>query len=208
MAAGITNSFPRASRIRDPGTLQTHLLLSSSARTPLITLWTASWCASCRSVAPIIREVVEESSTSADGEGSSASGDGDGDGAGAAMYAEVEIDSPTGGGEMGGRYAVRSLLITPPPPQPFPSLPSSCLQLPSLQHVRLANPEHGQITSIPTLLAFSKGEPVSTTRVTDVKQLGDRNFLRKWLAEEVKRDGGGGGGGGGGFLGGLFGGGR
>ncbi|KAF2672298.1 hypothetical protein BT63DRAFT_411578 [Microthyrium microscopicum] len=59
------------------------------------------------------------------------------------------------------------------------------------------------IKSMPTLLAFSRGEPQWDTRVTDPKMLEDRDFLIKWIEEEARR--GGKGGAGGGLFGGLFG---
>ncbi|KAL2356780.1 hypothetical protein BJ546DRAFT_1059326 [Cryomyces antarcticus] len=70
------------------------LLLSASSRKPLITLWTARWCASCKEVAPIIKELVE-----ADGIGESEGGIG---------YAEVELDAPTIG-DLPMRYMITSM---------------------------------------------------------------------------------------------------
>lgn len=68
------------------------------------------------------------------------------------------------------------------------------------------------ITSLPTLMAFRRQEAQLQTRVTDVKQLKDREFLRRWVREEASKGGeggsGGGSGSGSGLLGGLFGGGR
>ena len=62
-----------------------------------------------------------------------------------------------------------------------------------------------QITSIPTLLAFSRQEPQQKTRVTSVDEMKDREFLRMWIEQEARRAGEGGAGGGGGLFGGLFG---
>jgi hypothetical protein len=59
------------------------------------------------------------------------------------------------------------------------------------------------ISSIPTLLAFSRGEPQMRTRVTDLAQMRDRAFLTRWIEEEARR--GGKGGAGGSWFGGLFG---
>jgi len=57
----------------------TYQLLSSSSRTPLITLWTASWCPSCKHVAPLIQELIES---------------GVGEAEGGVGYCTVEYDSP------------------------------------------------------------------------------------------------------------------
>ncbi|ATY60621.1 Thioredoxin-like protein [Cordyceps militaris] len=67
------------SRIRNNDTFQTHLALSSSSRTPLLTLWTASWCPTCRNVEPLIRSLVES---------------GVGEPQGGVAFAPVEFDSP------------------------------------------------------------------------------------------------------------------
>jgi len=62
------------------------------------------------------------------------------------------------------------------------------------------------ITSIPTLLSFSRGEPQQLTKVTEKAKLQDAQFLRVWIENEAKRGGKGGAGGGlGGLLSGLFG---
>jgi hypothetical protein len=60
------------------------------------------------------------------------------------------------------------------------------------------------IRSIPTLLAFSRGEPQMKTKVIDVAMMRDRAFLKRWIEEEAQR--GGKGGAGGSWFGGLFGG--
>jgi len=59
-----------------------------------------------------------------------------------------------------------------------------------------------QINSIPTLLAFSRGEAQIDTKVTRLEQLQDRQFLVQWLKIEAARRGQGGAGGGG--LTGIF----
>ncbi|MCJ1405764.1 hypothetical protein MMC11_008994 [Xylographa trunciseda] len=59
------------------------------------------------------------------------------------------------------------------------------------------------ITSIPTLMAFSRGEPQQLTKLTDTAELQDREFLTLWIENEARR--GGAGGAGGGFFGGIFG---
>jgi hypothetical protein len=55
------------------------------------------------------------------------------------------------------------------------------------------------IRSVPTLLAFDarRGEPIASTKVSDARQLADRQFLVDWVRKEASRHGGGGGGGGG-----------
>jgi hypothetical protein len=60
------------------------------------------------------------------------------------------------------------------------------------------------IRGVPTLLAFSRGEPQMETRETDVRLLEDRAWLTRWIEEEARR-GGKGGAGGSGWFGGLFG---
>ncbi|TLS22328.1 uncharacterized protein PpBr36_09884 [Pyricularia pennisetigena] len=67
------------SPIRSPSTFHTHLLLSSSARMPLITLWTTSWCPSCKHVEPLLKSVVES---------------GVGEDQGGVGFALVELDAP------------------------------------------------------------------------------------------------------------------
>lgn len=66
-------------RIRTPDAFHTHILLSSSARTPLLTLWATSWCPSCKTVAPLLQSIVES---------------GVGEAEGGVAYAPVELDSP------------------------------------------------------------------------------------------------------------------
>lgn len=138
--------------IRNEVEFDDQLLSSASSRTALITLWTASWCPSCKIVTPIIRDLIETQ--------------GAGEEAGGVSFAEVEFDSPTIG-EVAGRYA---------------------------------------ITSLPTLMAFSRQEAQLQTRVTDMNEMKDKEFLRRWIADEARRGGKGGQGGGSGFLGGIFGG--
>ena len=50
------------------------------------------------------------------------------------------------------------------------------------------------ITSMPTLLAFSRGEAMNPTRVTDPKLMKDREWLKEWIRMEAKRRGSGSGG--------------
>jgi thiol-disulfide isomerase/thioredoxin len=64
------------------------------------------------------------------------------------------------------------------------------------------------ITSMPTLLAFDRGEAMTETKVTDPKMLKDERWLKEWIRSEARRRGNGGGGGSGlgaGIFGGLFG---
>lgn len=60
-----------------------------------------------------------------------------------------------------------------------------------------------QISSMPTLMAFSRQEPRLETRVTRLNELKDKEFLKNWIEEEARR--GGKGGAGGSLFGGLFG---
>jgi hypothetical protein len=59
-----------------------------------------------------------------------------------------------------------------------------------------------RVNSIPTLLAFSRGEPQNETKVARLEDLKSKSFLEAWIREEAKR---GGKGGAGGKLFGLFG---
>lgn len=60
------------------------------------------------------------------------------------------------------------------------------------------------ISSMPTLLAFSRGEPQVGTKLMDVRQMSDRRFLEEWIRSEARR-GGDGGAGGSSIFSGLFG---
>ena len=63
-----------------------------------------------------------------------------------------------------------------------------------------------QIASIPTMLAFSRQEAQLQTRLTNVEEMKDKDFLRLWIEDEAIRGASGGNGGiGGGLFGGLFG---
>lgn len=77
--------------VRDPAEFSNLLLLSASERRPLLTLWTASYCGSCRAVLPIIRDVIEK--------------EGAGETDGGVSFAEVEVDA-VGMGGLGGEYFV------------------------------------------------------------------------------------------------------
>lgn len=80
--------------IRTPDELQTLLLVSSSNNKSLITLWTAGWCAPCKTITPLIRSLVEE--------------EGAGEQDGGISFAEVELDAPTIG-DLPITYAVNSV---------------------------------------------------------------------------------------------------
>ena len=60
------------------------------------------------------------------------------------------------------------------------------------------------ITSMPTLLAFDRGEAMTDTKVTDPKLLRDEVWLKEWIANEARREGSGGGGLRAGIFGALF----
>ena len=77
--------------VRSASDFDALILLSASARTALITFWTASWCPSCRAISPLIRQLIEE--------------EGAGEGTGGVGYAEIEFDSPTLG-DVAGRYCL------------------------------------------------------------------------------------------------------
>lgn len=65
--------------VRRPDDFQSYLLLSSSARAPLLTFWTASYCSTCRAISPILNELLES---------------GVGEDEGGVSFCEVEYDSP------------------------------------------------------------------------------------------------------------------
>ncbi|KAL2263825.1 hypothetical protein VTK26DRAFT_4873 [Humicola hyalothermophila] len=141
--------------VRNLDQFYTYQLLSSSSRTPLLTLWTTSWCPTCRVVAPLMKELVRS---------------GVGEAEGGVGYCAVEFDAPdVMSSGLGATY---------------------------------------MINSIPTLLSFDAGEAQIQTKVTDGRQLGDRNFLEEWIRNEARRHGNRGAGGpgaGANLLGGLFG---
>ncbi|KAK1460834.1 hypothetical protein CMEL01_15131 [Colletotrichum melonis] len=81
--------------VRRPDDFHTYQLLSSSSRTPLITLWTTSWCGTCRVVAPLIQSIVES---------------GVGEAEGGVGYCTVEFDSPdVMSGGLGMTYMITSI---------------------------------------------------------------------------------------------------
>lgn len=58
---------PRHRSVRRPGDFHTYQLLSASSRVPLLTLWTTSWCPTCRIVSPILHSLVESGAGEAEG---------------------------------------------------------------------------------------------------------------------------------------------
>ena len=82
-------------RVRNLEEFNNYVLLSATNRTAYITLWTASWCASCKTVSPIVKDLIES--------------EGIGEKHGGVSYAEVEIDSPDIG-DLPLRYLVRRFL--------------------------------------------------------------------------------------------------
>ena len=87
-------------RIRRPSELETLLLLSASSARPLLTLWTASWCPSCKTVAPLVKKLIEGEERVGEKDGGKGVG-----------YVEVEMDAPENG-ELGMRYLVRFLYFS------------------------------------------------------------------------------------------------
>ncbi|KAM7208967.1 hypothetical protein V8F20_000845 [Naviculisporaceae sp. PSN 640] len=65
--------------VRNLDQFHTYQLLSASARTPLITLWTTSYCPTCRVVSPLLEELVKS---------------GVGEAEGGVAYCTVEYDAP------------------------------------------------------------------------------------------------------------------
>ncbi|RDW64252.1 hypothetical protein BP5796_10754 [Coleophoma crateriformis] len=65
--------------VRRPDDFETYKLLSTSARVPLLTFWTASYCSTCRAVSPILEELINA---------------GVGEEEGGVSYCELEYDSP------------------------------------------------------------------------------------------------------------------
>lgn len=71
------------------------MLLSASARTPLLTLWTASYCSTCRQVSPLFNELVSA---------------GVGEEEGGVSFCEVEYDSPDiMSSDLGMTYLITSM---------------------------------------------------------------------------------------------------
>ncbi|KAL7276011.1 hypothetical protein RUND412_001006 [Rhizina undulata] len=80
--------------IRNEGDFHTALRLTTAANIPLITMWTASYCPTCKTVGPLLEDIVEKRG-------------GDRDPVGLAL---VEVDAQGGNvGELAMRYMIRSL---------------------------------------------------------------------------------------------------
>lgn len=75
--------YPPLNSVRSTDRFHTYLSLSVSSRQPLLTLWTASWCPTCRTIAPAIRALIES---------------GVGEAEGGVAYAPVEFDAPDAAG--------------------------------------------------------------------------------------------------------------
>jgi len=83
--------------IRKEDELQQLVLMSASTRVPLITMWMTNWCQSCKTVSPLLRELIEKERV--------------GEEHGGVSFVEVEMDSPDLGG-VGGlalRYGINSM---------------------------------------------------------------------------------------------------
>ncbi|KAK0655526.1 hypothetical protein B0T16DRAFT_305206, partial [Cercophora newfieldiana] len=65
--------------VRNLDQFHTYQLLSSTSRTPLLTLWTTSWCPTCRTVSPLLQSLLES---------------GVGEAEGSVSYCAVEYDAP------------------------------------------------------------------------------------------------------------------
>ncbi|CAD6447698.1 12e548d1-2ac2-49c8-9571-f396a1bfd27d [Sclerotinia trifoliorum] len=84
------------SPVRYPSDLTTYISLSTSTSKPLLTLWTTSSCSTCRTISPLLHEIIEN---------------GTGEKEGGILYTEVEFDAPDLLREgLGLRYLVRSVL--------------------------------------------------------------------------------------------------
>lgn len=67
-------------RVRNHDQFLTYLQLSSTSRRPLLTLWTTSYCPTCKQVSPLLQQLIE-----AEGVGEAEGGVG---------YCEIEYDAP------------------------------------------------------------------------------------------------------------------
>lgn len=174
--------------IRTPSDLHSLTLLNAADNRALITLWSARWCQTCQVVSPLVRSLVEEEKVGED--------------EGGLGFVEVEMDSTLIGdlpvvyrvsffpqGRF-GRWEDREMwdLLW---------MGDFCwycfiLLLISLQP---------QISSMPTLLAFSRQEAQFDTKLSRPEDMRNKEFLRRWLIEEARRGGRSGGGGGKGLFG-------
>jgi len=125
--------------VRNEADFSAYLSLSTAARRPLITLWTASNSDVSREVAPIVEELI-------------ASGVGEDEGS--VSYCEVEYDS-------------------------FDIIASGL------------RTKYHMIMGVPTLLSFDRGWAQSRTEVTDPSKMKDREWLKEWIREAIRRGNGG-----------------
>ncbi|KAM0246788.1 hypothetical protein ACHAQJ_010100 [Trichoderma viride] len=65
--------------IRSPTSFTKHLSLSTSLGIPLLTLWSTSWCPSCRTIEPLLRSLISS---------------GVGEPEGGVLFAPVQFDAP------------------------------------------------------------------------------------------------------------------
>lgn len=77
--------------VRTPEELHTLTFLCATDNRPLITFWTASWCANCQAVKPLVKSLIEQEKV--------------GEAEGGLGFAEVELDS-TLIGDLGVKYMV------------------------------------------------------------------------------------------------------
>ncbi|KAJ4983159.1 mitochondrial thioredoxin [Stagonosporopsis vannaccii] len=133
--------------VRQPQDLHTLTLVNAADNRSLITLWSASWCQTCQTVKPLVKQLIEEERV--------------GEREGGLGFVEVEMDSTL----------IGDLPIT------------------------------YRITSMPTLLAFSRQEAQFDTRLVRPEEMKNKDFLREWLLTEARRGGREGGAGGVGLLG-------
>ncbi|MCJ1423306.1 hypothetical protein MMC29_001188 [Sticta canariensis] len=82
------------SPVRSEDEFRTLLLLSASSDQPLVTLWTASFCPSCRIILPLLHDAIEK--------------EGVGESEGGVGFAEVEVDAP-GMMRLGTEYFINSM---------------------------------------------------------------------------------------------------
>lgn len=134
-------------------------MLSTTANIPLITYWGASYCPPCRTIKPLLQELLQQ-----------------GDKKGWNLqYVEAEVDAPQPGlSELALRYQVRHVDRCQHSWIHFPwHIPCKC--------VRLRGLTAGQIRSLPTLLPFFRGEPCDNQKLTDTSIMTDRQQLTAWL---------------------------
>ncbi|KAF2478919.1 hypothetical protein BDY17DRAFT_319470 [Neohortaea acidophila] len=96
-ASALAKNRVYPNRIRREDELQTLTLMSASSRVPLITLWMATWCQSCKVVSPLVQDLIEKDKI--------------GEAEGGISFVEVEMDSPDLGGlaGIGMRYGINSI---------------------------------------------------------------------------------------------------